>query len=194
VQKEAPPGAPKPEAKRDASPSEPKPSPGIDAKAALDGKAEPKESKVANASGETSEVKEPIARQEEPAKNTPPAGAKPDVITPDPPPHSAPKPMPEKQAKPRAKSQTSADRSEPGGASRPLLPILALAGVGFAYAAGQHLRGRTKGGVKEQQIIAGGALAVLAAIAVKLLDLLGADVTVTAALAGLIALGAALLA
>ena len=51
-----------------------------------------------------------------------------------------------------------------------------------------------KDGLAERQILTGGALAVAAAIAIKLLDMAGAGATVAAALAGLIALGAALLA
>jgi hypothetical protein len=66
--------------------------------------------------------------------------------------------------------------------------------VGLAYAAGQHLRGRLKDGLAEGQILTGGALAVAAAVAVKLLDVSGAGATVAAALAGVVALGAALLA
>jgi hypothetical protein len=76
----------------------------------------------------------------------------------------------------------------------PLLPIGAMAGVGIAYALGQQVRGKLKGGIAERQILTGGALAVAAAIVVKLLDMAGADQVVGLVLAGLIALGAALLA
>jgi hypothetical protein len=99
-------------------------------------------------------------------------------------------------APPAPKPRTAAEpaQSKTRNPATPLLPVLALAGVGLAYAVGQHLRGRLKDGVAERQIITGGALAVAAAIAVKLVDMTGASATVAAALAGLIALGAAFLA
>jgi hypothetical protein len=100
------------------------------------------------------------------------------------------------EPKVKPKTKAAADRVEPKGrsAGSPLFPVLAMAGVGLAYAAGQRLRGRAKGGLAERQIVTGGALAVAAAIAIKLLDMVGAGATMTAAVAGLIALGAALLA
>jgi hypothetical protein len=102
------------------------------------------------------------------------------IPTPEQPPAAQPKRQP--QAEPRARNTGS-----------PLLPIGAMAGVGMAYALGQHLRGKLKGGVAERQILTGGALAIASAIAIKLLDMAGADQTVGLVLAGLIALGAAFL-
>jgi hypothetical protein len=98
------------------------------------------------------------------------------------------------QPTPKTKALSNRPEPKPRSAASPLLPVLALAGVGLAYAVGQHLRGRLKDGLAERQILTGGGLAVAAAIAIKLLDMAGAGATVTAALAGLIALGAALLA
>jgi hypothetical protein len=157
-----------PDAKPDARPDDAKPSPpGIDAKAAPGAK--PKDD--AKASKDTKDIRVNTAVTEAP---------------PPPAPQSAPKAVPT-TAEPKAR-----------GTSSPLLPVLApvlaMAGVGLAYGLGQHLRGRMKDGLAERQIITGGALAVGAAIAIKLLDLAGVGPTVAAGLAGLIALGAALLA
>ena len=103
-------------------------------------------------------------------------------------------PPPSTQPAPGPRTVTGPAEAKGRSPAAPLLPVLALAGVGLAYAVGQHLRGRLKDGLAERQILTGGALAVAAAIAVKLIDMSGASATVAAALAGLIALGAALLA
>jgi hypothetical protein len=107
--------------------------------------------------------------------------AKADVAaSPEPPP--APQPRRQPPAEPTARNTGS-----------PLLPIGAMAGVGIAYALGQYLRGKLKGSIAERQVLTGGALAIGAAIAVKLLDMAGAEQTVSLVLAGLLALGAAFL-
>jgi hypothetical protein len=191
AQKGAAPEAPKPEVKPDAPDAPPggnKPAPGNDARAAPDDEVKVKKTTEANAAEgpravpQTNGTEESKStKQSKSTKSTP-------VAEPQPPP--APKPPLDLQPKPRT------DRAEPNGrhTSSPLLPVMALAGVGLAYWVGQSLRGRTKGGVSEQQILTGAALAVAAAIVVKILDMVGADPTTAAALAGLIALGAALLA
>jgi hypothetical protein len=178
----------KPEPNPDATPA-----PGLDAKAAPivkggnDGKAEVDGAKQANGHGQRKETvvatitKEDITETDKGSK----ADASPET-TPLPAPQPPPKVQPKKAAPDRAEAKV-------GGAS-PLLPVLAMTGVGLAYGVGQYLRGRTKGGLAEQQILTGAALAVAAAIAIKLLDMAGFGATVAAALVGLVALGAALLA
>jgi hypothetical protein len=206
--------APKPEGQTDAVPGAPKPdakpAPGIDAKPIQDAKLA-KEAEVAKGAGDAKDIKDTKV-----AKDTKAAGvatAAEDATTAkevkstkgeqpsptaDAPPPPVTQPPPKAESRPKVETRPKAVGSpaEPGwlGALSPVLPILALAGVGLAYAAGQHLRGRLKAGLAERQILTGGALAVAAAIAIKILDMAGAGATVGAALAGLIALGAALLA
>jgi pyruvate/2-oxoglutarate dehydrogenase complex dihydrolipoamide acyltransferase (E2) component len=187
AQKGAAPAAPKSDAPADAPPGA-KPTPGDDAEAAPDARNRAKKTTEDNPAAEP----KPGAKGTDESKDAKEGeAAKPAAVAEVPPP-PAPKPAPEL----RAKQQTGADRAEPKGRgmTAPLLPVMALAGIGLAYWAGQSLRGRTKGGVSERQILTGSALAVAAAIAVKILDMVGADAALTAILAGLIALGAALLA
>jgi hypothetical protein len=175
------PEAPKPDAKPDAKPDT-KPAPGVDARAIPDTQ-RAKDAREANASKEAKDAKEE-------ATNTKPNA----TAEAPPPPVADPAPKAEVEPKIEAKPKAGPAETKGGSAAAPLLPVLALAGVGVAYAVGQHLRGRLKGGVAERQILTGSALAVAAAIAIKLLDMAGAGHTAAAALAGLIALGAALLA
>jgi hypothetical protein len=120
-------------------------------------------------------------KSETKTEGTPAAKAKAPLATPKPPPAAqAKRPLP---AEARARSSGS-----------PLLPVGAMVGVGIAYALGQHVRGKLKGGIAERQILTGGALAVAAAIAIKILDMAGAEPIIAFVLAGLVALGAALLA
>jgi hypothetical protein len=176
--------APKPDAKPDA--------PGTDAKSAPDAKETKDVKQTKDASEAAKEPKDAKATGNGNAPEvvhgaTPAKNAKADAAPVAPqPPAARPAPGPKTVAGPAA-----AEGRNPGAA---LLPVLAMAGVGLAYAAGQHLRGRLKGGPAERQILTGAALAIAAAIAVKLTDMAGAGATVAAALAGLIALGAALLA
>jgi hypothetical protein len=210
---------PKPDAKPDAHPV-----PGTDAKTAPDSKAAPdtKEAKDAKDVKDTKEAKvgerpvEPAKEAKEATKDTKAAKqvqdskeskdsreskrtkeAEETKEAKDDPKTNIAKVAPlSPSPEPAPKPGTAADppRSSARSPAAPLLPVLALAGVGLAYAAGQHLRGRLKNGLAERQIITGGALAVAAAIATKLADMAGASETVAAALAGLFALGAALLA
>ncbi len=207
--------APKPEGQTDAVPEAPrpdaKPAPGIDAKPIQDAKLA-KEAEVAKGAGDAKDTKDTkvakdtkgagVAKAAEDAttakevKST--KGEQPSP-TADAPPPPVTQPPPKAESRPKLETKPKAVGSgpaEPGwrAALSPVRPILALAGVGLAYWAGQHLRGRLKGGLAERQILTGGALAVAAAIAIKVLDMAGADATVGAALAGLIALAAALLA
>ncbi|HEX5958819.1 MAG TPA: DUF4189 domain-containing protein [Hyphomicrobiaceae bacterium] len=87
----------------------------------------------------------------------------------------------------------ASELAAPRGSS-PLLPLIALAGVGLAYAVGQYLRGRINPGITERQLLTGGGVAVATAIAVKLLDMAGTDLLASIAVAALAALGALLLA
>jgi hypothetical protein len=178
---------PKPAPKPDAQPD----APGTDAKAAPDAKdanevkdtneavkaAKDTQDGKATGNGKATEVMDDAKAAKDTKGNT---------VSVAPPSPSQPAPRP----------RTAAGPAEAEGRSpaAPLLPVLALAGVGLAYAVGQHLRGRLKDGLAERQILTGSALAVAAALAVKLIDMSGASATVAAALAGLIALGAALLA
>jgi hypothetical protein len=179
-----PEGQTAPEAKPEVKPGA-EPAPGIDAKAhpiakeAKDGKAEVNGAKQAKETVVATITKDDVTKADKGSKG-------------DTPPEATPPPAPQ----PPPKAKTAPDRAEEKGrgAASPLLPVLAMAGVGLAYAVGQHLRGRAKGGLAERQILTGGGLAVAAAIAIKLLDMAGAGATVAAALAGLIALGAAFLA
>jgi hypothetical protein len=66
--------------------------------------------------------------------------------------------------------------------------------VGAAYALGQIARGRLQSGFGERQIIVGSGLAVVAGAIVKLLGLAGLEQTMVLAVAGVIAVVAALLA
>jgi uncharacterized protein DUF4189 len=211
-QTDAVPEAPKPDAK---------PAPGIDAKPIQDAKVA-KEAKVTKGAKDAKDIKEAKvtkkAKDAEDIKEAEEAtdgkeardtkevkeakedakGEKPSSTAEAPPPPVT-QPTPKPELKPKVESSPKAAGSAPAelgwrGALSPLLPVLALAGVGLAYAVGQHLRGRVKGGLTERQILTGAALAVAAAIAIKVLDMAGAGSTVAAALAGLIALGAALLA
>jgi hypothetical protein len=79
------------------------------------------------------------------------------------------------------------------GTNSPVLFVGAMVAVGAAYALGQIARGRWQSGFGERQIVVGGCLAVVAGAIVKLLGLAGLEQTVALAVAGVIAVVAALL-
>ncbi|MBO0766211.1 MAG: DUF4189 domain-containing protein [Hyphomicrobiaceae bacterium] len=76
----------------------------------------------------------------------------------------------------------------------PALVVGAMVTVGAAYTLGQIARGRLQSGFGERQLIVGGCLAVATGAVVKLLALVGLQQTLALAVAGLIAVVAALLA
>jgi hypothetical protein len=80
------------------------------------------------------------------------------------------------------------------GTNSPVFFVGAMVTVGAAYALGQIARGRLQSGFGERQIVVGGCLAVAAGAIVKLLGLAGLEQTVALAVAGAIAVVAALLA
>jgi hypothetical protein len=86
------------------------------------------------------------------------------------------------------------ERDSSLGTNSPVFFVGAMVTVGAAYALGQIARGRLQSGFGERQIVVGGCLAVVAGAIVKLLGLAGLEQTVALAVAGAIAVVAALLA
>jgi hypothetical protein len=109
------------------------------------------------------------------------------------PPAVAP-PAPETPGQVPGRVKEKKERDSWLGTNSPVLFVGAMVTVGAAYALGQIARGRLQSGFGERQIVVGGCLAVVAGAIVKLLGLAGLEQTLALAVAGAIAVVAALLA
>jgi hypothetical protein len=93
-----------------------------------------------------------------------------------------------------ARVEEKKERDSRLGTNSPVFFVGAMVTVGAAYALGQIARGRLQSGFRERQIVVGGCLAVVAGAIVKLLGLAGLEHAAVLAVAGAIAVVAALLA